>query len=393
MMTALHISAFLSDFHCLGDRCEDTCCKGWGMQLSEQTVARYQRDAPELLDAITSGEAQHIMKRDATTDYCVKFDAGWCGIHAKYGTDFLGDACHFFPRVTRGLNDEATMTASLSCPEVVRLAVMHAAGFEWQESKAERLPDSLKNYVPAALDAQKTKAIHQTFLNAALDETTSPETIMARIRSVAGSLQSIDMASWEMAAPFYLKNADARIPMSETQIADPFNLLNALQGLIGASKKTNRPRLEWTLNEMQSALNVTLDWEHLRIETSNESLAAWQQMEDRWQREWAAHFAPMLRRWIAAQLAVALFPFSGFGEMLTDRATILGVRFATVKLALMSACHMKGACIDDDTTVRVIQSLARFLDHLADPELSMKIYTETGWVRESRLCALMGITS
>ena len=32
---------------------------------------------------------------------------------------------------------------------------------------------------------------------------------------------------------------------------------------------------------------------------------------DRWGREWAGHFAPILRRWIAAQLAVALFPFGG----------------------------------------------------------------------------------
>ncbi len=392
-MTALHMSAFLSGFQCLGDRCEDTCCKGWGMQLSAQTVERYKRDAPELLDAVTTGEAQHIMKRDPTTDYCVKFDAGWCGVHATYGTEFLGDACHFFPRVTRGLGDDAMMTASISCPEIVRLAVLKDGGFEWQESEATRLPDSLKNYVPDALDAQKTQAVHQCFIAAALDETASPETIMARIRSVAASLQTIDMASWAQAAPFYLKNADARIPAPEVQLADPFNLLNALQGLVGASKKTNRPRLDATLFDMQSALKVQLDWERLTIHTSEDSLAAWQEMSKRWQHEWAAGFAPILRRWIAAQLSVALFPFAGFGETPEDRATILGVRFATVKLALMSACQMSNERIDDDTTVRIIQSLARFLDHLADPELSMKIYTETGWVRQARLSALIGVSS
>lgn len=111
---------------------------------------------------------------------------------------------------------------------------------------------------------------------------------------------------------------------------------------------------------------------------------------DRWGREWAGHFAPIFRRWIAAQRAVALFPFGGFGETLSDRVTILGVRFATLKLALMSACQMKGGLIVEDEVVRVIQSLARFLDHLADPALSMQIYTETGWVREPRLRALVG---
>lgn len=361
------------------------------MQLSEQTVARYKADAPELLDAVTSGEAQHIMKRDPNTDYCVKFDAGWCGIHAKYGTDFLGDACHFFPRVTRGVGDEAVMTASLSCPEVVRLAVMQPGGFDWQESKADRLPHSLKNYAPTQLDAEKTKAVHQAFVAAALDDSVTPEQTLMRIRSVSASLEAVDVASWAMAVPFYLKNADSRIPAPEVQIADPFNLLNALQGLIGASRKTSRPRLEWTLRDMEQALKVNLDWERLTILTGNESLSAWHEMSERWQREWATHFAPLLRRWLATQLSVSFFPFAGFGNSLADRATILGVRFATVKLALMSACQMKDGCIDEDATVRVMQSLARFMDHLADPELSMNIYTETGWVRESRLAALIGV--
>ena len=390
MGCTLHSSAFLAQFSCLGDQCEDTCCKGWGMQLSAQTVEKYQREAPELMDAVTSGEAEHIMKRDPATDYCVKFEAGWCGVHAKYGTDFLGDACHFFPRTTRGLGDAAVMTASLSCPEVVRLALLQDGGFSHEQSEAARLPHSLKNYAPEGLDEATCLNIHRAFIDAALDEQAAPEMVMARLRSVAASLQSVDIKSWGMAAPFYLKHADARLPQPEAQIADPFNLLNALQGLIGASRKTSRPRLEWTLRDIEQALHVTLDWERLSIATSEQSLAAWQAMQARWQAEWAAHFAPMLRRWIAAQLAVALFPFGGFGDTLTDRATLLGVRFATLKLALMSACQMKGGLIADADVVRVVQSLARFLDHLADPALSMQIYSETGWVREPRLRALVG---
>lgn len=389
-MGRLQCSAFLKEFRCLGDACEDTCCKGWGMQLSAETVDKYKREAPELLDAVTSGEAEHIMKRDPDTDYCVKFDAGWCGIHAKYGTDFLGDACHFFPRVTRALGDETVMTASLSCPEVVRLALLSDGGFAHEESEVERVPHTLKDYVPEGLDAEKALLVHRAFLEAAQDSLATPEQIIARIRSVAQSLQAVDIASWAMAAPFYLKNADARLPNPEPHIADPFNLLNALQGLVGASRKTKRPRLEWTLRDIEQALRVTLDWERLSIQTSDRSLEAWMAMQDRWAREWAASFAPMLRRWVAAQLAVALFPFGGFGETLSDRVTVLGVRFATLKLALMSACQMKGERINDEETVRVVQSLARFLDHLADPTLSMQIYNETGWARESRLRALVG---
>ncbi len=358
------------------------------MQLSAQTVAKYEAEAPELLDAVTSGEAEHIMRRDPETDYCVKFDNGWCGVHANYGEDFLGDACHFFPRVTRQLGNAYLMTGSLSCPEMVRLGLMH--GFDLVEGEADRLPHSLKNYQPETLEEDKALQVHRFFLQAVADEALSPERAMARLRSVAASMQAVDVASWAMAAEFYWKNADARLPTAEGNAADPFNLLNALQGLVGASKKTNRPRLEQTLSEMSMALETKLNWENLSIETGPNSLAAYQAMQARWSKEWGARFTPLLKSWLQAQLSVACFPFAGLGEALTDRATLLGVRFATVKLALMSACAVQDQAINEEYTVRIVQSLARFLDHLADPTLSLQIYAETGWVREARLRSLVG---
>jgi len=84
----------LATFSCLGDKCEDTCCKGWSMQLDEATLERYKQKAPELLDAVEPAEeTPWIMRKDKQTSYCVKYEGGLCGIHKKYGDDFLGDAC------------------------------------------------------------------------------------------------------------------------------------------------------------------------------------------------------------------------------------------------------------------------------------------------------------
>ena len=87
----------VAQFSCLGGECPDTCCQGWGMQLTAETVAKYKAEAPELMDAVSTGEAEFIMKRDPVTDTCVKFEGGWCGIHRDYGEAFLGDACQFSP--------------------------------------------------------------------------------------------------------------------------------------------------------------------------------------------------------------------------------------------------------------------------------------------------------
>jgi hypothetical protein len=89
-------------------------------------------------------------------------------------------------------------------------------------------------------------------------------------------------------------------------------------------------------------------------------------------------------------MSIALFPFAGLGTTLEERTTIIGVRFAIVKLALMAEAKTCGGVPDEAAVIRIVQSLSRFLDHLADPTLSLQIFHEAGWVRAARLKALLG---
>jgi hypothetical protein len=359
------------------------------MQLDKGTLEKYKIDAPELLDAVDTGEAEHIMKRDPDTDYCIKFDAGWCGVHKSKGTDFLGDACHFYPRITRQLGDETYMTATFSCPEVARLTLFNENALLLKEEEVDRVPYSIKDYAPEGINGEDALVIHMAFIDAASEEESSAERILARINSVANSLEHVSQDTWKMAVPFYLKNANDRLPTPQSNAADPFNLLHALTGLVAASKPTSRPRLETTISTMESALDCTIDTENITLKTGDKSLSAYLKLSKAWQDEHAAHFAPILKRWIQVEMAANCFPYAGLGNTPAKRMTILSVRFATVKLALMCECALNGQA-DEATTVRIIQSLERFLGHLADPTLSLQIYQETGWTEEPRLRALIG---
>ena len=382
-------SAWLKDFECLGDKCADTCCKGWGMQVDKATVAKYKTEAPELMEYVTSGEAEHIMKRDEETDYCVKFDNGWCGIHAAKGTDFLGDACHFFPRVTRSLGDVTLQTASLSCPEITRRALTDESANDFSNEADIRTPFSLSDYLPESLEPQQALEIHSAFLDAAIAQDTSAGMIIARLHAVTQSLAMVDQSTWSMAVGFYLKSADSRLTQPEAKTEDPFYLYHALAGLVGAAKTSSRPRLEAVLQTMKQALDITANAETGEISFGENSMANLTQMGEGWQfvnDEWQ----PFFKRYIRAQLGVALFPFSGFGETLTDRITIIGVRLATLKLAMQAHLFIHKALTEEDA-LTIAQSLSRFLDHLADPTFSMNIYTETGWVKTSRLWGLFSL--
>lgn len=382
---------FLERFSCLGADCPDTCCKGWSMQVDDATLLRYESEQPELLDAVaTDMSGSFVMRREEGTDACVKLESGLCGIHARLGDRFLGDACHFYPRITRRLGRETLMTATLSCPEIARLALGGEGAMLTAAPVPERLPHTLKNYLAEGLTEEQALAAHRAFLVALDDDSASAPRWMARIASVSRSLTALPAAQWAEAIPFYLKMADMRLPAPEAHPADLFNLLHALVGLVKAANKPISPRLAETIGDMAEMLKVQIDWQQATIQLAPDSAAAAAVLEDVWAEYYSPALQTVLRRWIAAQLSIALFPFGGFGSELADRASVIGVRFATVRLALMAACHKHGALPDEKNTVRIVQAISRVLDHLADPQLSLMIYAETGWLREARLRGILG---
>ena len=369
-------------FSCLGADCPDTCCKGWGMQLTTETVAKYRAEAPELLEAVTSGEAEFIMKRDPVSDQCVKFDQGWCGIHRAYGEEFLGDACHFFPRITRALGTTVITSAALSCPETARLMLYTDDGLALGPRSEMRVPYSLRNYLPAEISDEQALVIHAAFLALVGDETVSAGQGLMRVSAVARAIEMQPMNAWADAVPLYAMMADSRIPAAEDAPADLFNLVHALRGLVMASPAP-RARLTDRITAIADALGMTFDVAgglSLAPDASERGVRVLAHL-----RAQSAALEPVMRRYVQAQLSQALFPFAGFGGTLSERVTIMGVRFAQTRLLLATLPTTPS----EAELIGVIQTLSRFNDHLADPTLSLQIFQETGWIRESRLRAIV----
>ncbi len=352
------------------------------MQLAAETIARYTRDAPELLDAVTSGETAFVMRRDPATDLCVKFDQGLCGIHTQYGEDFLGDACFSYPRITRALGMTVMTTAALSCPEAARLMLSTKDGFVPTVRAELRTPYVLKNNLPEGITDAQALAIHEAFLAMAADSTVTPERSLMRISAVARALMMQPVTAWPEAVALYSTMADGRIPAAEPAAADLFNLLHALQGLARASTHPSSPVFD-EIDAIAQLLDVSFATSGAMVLGDNAAAGGVRALAR--MRAQSSGLAPVLRRYLAAQLSEALFPFAGFGATLAERMTIIGVRVATLKLALATLPENPSA----EEVVRIVYRLARVLDHLADPALSLTIYEETGWTREARLRGLV----
>lgn len=360
------------------------------MQLTIETVEKYRTQAPELLDSVTSGEAEFIMKRDPVTDYCVQFDAGWCGVHRTRGDEFLGDACHFYPRVTRAVNDHVLTGIAMSCPEAARLMLHGDDPFALTPREEMRVPFSLRNYAPDGLDPAAALELHELCVGEAGNPQFSAERNAMRLMMVARALEMQPAAQWLAAAKFYFSIADSRIPASEANAADPAHLAQALMGLVLASTATGKPGLMAIARGLQPALGIRIDEATSALQLEPDApqrtlqlLAQWKNVEQGMQ--------PVLTRYLQAQISQAMFPLAGLGSSMAERMLIIAVRLATYKLALMVEATRSGAAPTAQASVDIAYHLARFLDHLADPTLSLAIYSEVGWTRDARLAALLGV--
>lgn len=387
MPHTVSLPAYLSRFKCIAADCEDTCCRGWSMQLDSGTRQRYADAGLE--GSMVRENGATVMKRDPATGFCVKFEGGLCGIQLQHGESYLGDACNFYPRVTRNLGDTISMTATLSCPEIVRLALFGEDPFAEVSAHAERLPESIRDYLPAGIASAQATAIHRAFLNVALAEGDPPEQNLLRIFTASEQLAQIAPADWPAAVPACLQRSAGALPESAPRGTDSVYLLQALCGLMVAAKYTHRPRLMQTIQEMEAALHCAVRRDTLTIVSQPCSELAVRALHTRWRGEWQAQYAALLRRYLAMQVSLAILPFGGFGHTLPQRAAVMGIRLATVRLGLMSVCQAANGAPQQGDVVRIIQSVSGLLDHLADADFSLKIYAETGWLEGARLRGLL----
>ena len=117
--------AFYKDFKCIANRCEDSCCKDWDIDVDSETEAFYNTVKGPLGDKIRS--------LTVTDEYGERvFQSGngrcpfWnndmlCDIFIGIGEEHLSCTCANFPRVKVDYGDFREHLLSFACPEATRL--------------------------------------------------------------------------------------------------------------------------------------------------------------------------------------------------------------------------------------------------------------------------------
>ena len=124
--------SYYKTFSCIAERCPDSCCHEWDVQVDADSAERYRAMEGPLGDALR----EHLYDEEGETylrnvaGRCPMWRAdGLCRIQAELDHDALCQVCQQFPRLRHDYGDFLELGLELSCPEAARIILSEP--LEW----------------------------------------------------------------------------------------------------------------------------------------------------------------------------------------------------------------------------------------------------------------------
>ena len=89
----LYAPSYYKHFKCIADRCKNSCCVNWEIDVDDSSYEKYCSADESLKDSITECDGVRCFKLSAGGRCTHLNDKGLCDIIIKYGEGYLTDIC------------------------------------------------------------------------------------------------------------------------------------------------------------------------------------------------------------------------------------------------------------------------------------------------------------
>lgn len=143
-------STFCDRFVCLADRCRHSCCRGWEIEVDEETARRYRSMDGALGDELRAqlqreGDIWSLRLTEREDCPFLRTD-GLCRLILELGEDALCDVCALHPRFFENVGEYELSGVGMSC-EAAAALLLHNDGpliFLTEDDEPLTLPDLLR---------------------------------------------------------------------------------------------------------------------------------------------------------------------------------------------------------------------------------------------------------
>lgn len=113
---------YYKKFQCIAEKCENTCCAGWGIAIDDKTLEKYRNCKGSFGNRLYNSINWKEQSFEQTDKRCAFLnEQNLCDIYSEVGKDMLCKTCKRYPRHIEEFENLREVSLSLSCPEVARI--------------------------------------------------------------------------------------------------------------------------------------------------------------------------------------------------------------------------------------------------------------------------------
>lgn len=130
--------AYYDSFVCIGEACEDTCCRGWQIAVDEESYQKYQKASGTFGERLRREIDKKSRRFRLNGRRCSFLDEnGLCDIYKELGQEGLCETCRTYPRHMEDYGKIRERMLSLTCPEAARILLAADWRADWKEVEEE----------------------------------------------------------------------------------------------------------------------------------------------------------------------------------------------------------------------------------------------------------------
>lgn len=373
----------MEQFTCIGTACEDTCCVGWHVAIDKATYKKYNKVRSTLRPSLD----KHIKRnRSSKTDEdyaSIELDAQMacpmlnqdklCSVQLELGEQYLSNVCATYPRVSNIVNSVLEKSATMSCPEIVRLALLNPNGIEFNETVEF---SDIRNAVKKKINTLDEPQVGVTKLKQYFWELRIFTIQMLQLRQYKLSERLI------LLGMFYNKVQELIITENFDDLPQLIASYTALANQGGLSETfasiPDLPLFQMELLKQLIDTRVAKGTKNKRyINCFGDFLTGIGYIEGakideiaiRYQEAYFKHYSPfmndheyILENYLVNYVYMNLFPL-GNSEELFDEYMMMIIHYAMIKMHLIGMAGFYKEQFNEEHIVKLIQSFAKTIEH------------------------------
>lgn len=165
---------YFNKFSCTGDKCEDSCCCGWKIDVDKKSYEKYRKVSDNELKLLLDKNVKRNRSNATEENYakinlddkglCPLLDENkLCRIHKDLGAGYLSKVCNTYPRVTNLIDQNYEKSVTLSCPEAARLILLNPQLMEFDEVEETAETPIIIQFAAETNDLRNAKRVIKYF--------------------------------------------------------------------------------------------------------------------------------------------------------------------------------------------------------------------------------------